>query len=43
MYIVLQGGDALTSHIIMPIDVAVGMVVMCTMYGFYSLFMKGEI
>lgn len=45
VYIVLQGGEsgALTSHIIMPIDVAVGMVVMCTMYGFYALFRKGEI
>jgi len=45
VYILLQGGEggALTSHLIMPIDIAVGMVVMCTMYGFYALFTKGEI
>jgi len=33
----------LTAHLIMPIDVAVGMVVMCTMYGIYALFIRGEI
>ncbi|MBR5382164.1 MAG: hypothetical protein IK136_06035 [Oscillospiraceae bacterium] len=45
VYILLQGGEgsSLTSHLIMPIDIAVGMVVMCTMYGFYALFTKGEI
>lgn len=45
IYILLQGGEggSLTSALIMPIDIAVGAVVMCTMYGFYALFTKGEI
>ena len=27
----------------MPIDLAVGLVVACTIYGFYALFSRGEI
>ena len=28
---------------ILPLDIAVGLVVACTMYGFYSLFRRGSI
>lgn len=45
VYIFLQGGtgSGLTAHLIMPIDIAVGLVVMCTMYGIYALFTRGRI
>lgn len=36
-------GTILSSGIIMPINVAVGFEVACTIYAFYSLFHKGEI
>ena len=36
-------GAILSSGVILPIDIAVGFEVACTMYGFYILFDKGEI
>lgn len=36
-------GAILSSGLILPLNICVGMVVACTMYGFYSLFKKGEI
>jgi len=34
-------GDILSSGLILPLNIAVGMVVACTMYGFYTMFRKG--
>ena len=36
-------GAILSGGMILPLDIAVGMVVACTMYGFYSLFKRGSI
>ncbi len=36
-------GAILSGGMILPLDIAVGMVVACTMYGFYSLFVRGNI
>lgn len=36
-------GAILSSGLIMPLNVAVGMVVSCTMFGFFSLFMRSKI
>ena len=36
-------GAILSSGLILPLNIAVGLVVACTMYSFYSLFTKGEI
>ena len=33
-------GNILSSGLILPLNIAVGIIVMCTMYGFYSLFNK---
>lgn len=34
-------GDILSAGLILPLNIAVGMVVACTMYAFYALFRKG--
>ena len=36
-------GAILSAGLILPLDIAVGLVVACTMFGFYSLFTKGKI
>ncbi|MBQ3615709.1 MAG: hypothetical protein II993_06925 [Anaerotignum sp.] len=36
-------GDILSSGFILPLNICVGLVVACTMYGFYALFTKGEV
>ena len=36
-------GAILSGGMILPLDIAVGLVVACTMYGFYSLFRRGNI
>ena len=36
-------GAILSGGLILPLDVAVGLVVACTMFGFYSLFRRGSI
>ena len=36
-------GALLSAGLILPLDVAVGLVVACTMFGFYSLFRRGSI
>ncbi len=36
-------GNILSSGFILPLNVCVGLVVACTMYGFYALFTKGDI
>lgn len=36
-------GAIISGGLILPLNVCVGLVVACTMYGFYSLFKKGEI
>ncbi|MBQ7246728.1 MAG: hypothetical protein IJS22_01360 [Lachnospiraceae bacterium] len=36
-------GAILSGGLILPLDIAVGIVVTCTMFGFYSLFRKGMI
>ena len=36
-------GAILSSGFILPLNICVGLVVACTMYGFYALFTKGEI
>lgn len=36
-------GAILSAGLILPLDVAVGLVVACTMFGFYSLFRRGGI
>jgi multicomponent Na+:H+ antiporter subunit B len=36
-------GAVLSGGLILPLDIAVGMVVACTMFGFYSLFRRGSI
>jgi multicomponent Na+:H+ antiporter subunit B len=36
-------GRILSAGLIMPLNVAVGLVVGCTMYGFYSIFRRGRI
>ena len=38
-----ETGAILSSGLILPLNIAVGLVVACTMYSFYSLFTKGEI
>lgn len=35
-------GAILSGGLILPLDIAVGMVVACTMYGFYNLFRRGR-
>ncbi len=34
-------GTILSAGLILPLDICVGMIVSCTMYGFYNLFRKG--
>lgn len=36
-------GAILSGGLILPLNIAVGLVVACTMYGFYALYSKGEI
>lgn len=36
-------GDILSAGLILPLNIAVGIVVTCTMYGFYSMFRRGRI
>lgn len=36
-------GAILSSGFILPLNICVGLIVACTMYGFYALFTKGEI
>ena len=36
-------GNLLSSGFILPLNICVGLVVACTMYGFYALFTKGEV
>lgn len=36
-------GNLLSAGLILPLNICVGMIVACTMYGFYALFTKGEI
>ncbi len=36
-------GAILSGGLILPLDIAVGLVVACTMFGFYSLFKRGSI
>ena len=36
-------GMILSGGLILPLDIAVGFVVACTMFGFYSLFRRGSI
>lgn len=36
-------GNILSGGLILPLNICVGLIVMCTMYSFYSLFSKGEI
>ena len=36
-------GDILSAGLILPLNIAVGLVVSCTMYGIYSLFRRGRI
>lgn len=36
-------GAILSGGLILPLNIAVGLVVACTMYGFYSLYSKGEV
>lgn len=36
-------GNILSSGLILPLNIAVGLVVACTMYAFYALFKKGEL
>ena len=42
---IFMGANGLESHVsfVMPIDLAVGLVVACTVYGFYAMFTRGEI
>ena len=35
-------GDILSGGLIMPLNIAVGLVVCCTMYSFYMLFKRGR-
>lgn len=35
-------GDILSSGLILPLNICVGLVVACTMYAFYTLFRKGD-
>ena len=34
-------GAILSSGFILPLNICVGLIVMCTMYAFYTLFRKG--
>ena len=36
-------GALLSGGLILPLNICVGMIVACTIYGFYALFTKGEI
>ncbi|MEG1743716.1 MAG: MnhB domain-containing protein, partial [Clostridia bacterium] len=36
-------GNIISSGLILPLNVAVGFVVACTMYGFYSIFRNGRL
>ena len=36
-------GDILSAGFILPLNICVGLIVACTMYGFYALFTKGDI
>ena len=38
-----EPGAILSSGLILPLNICVGLIVTCTMYSFYSLFTKGEI
>ena len=44
---IYQGANPINSnlahYIVLVIDIAVGLVVMSTMYGFYSFYTKGEL
>ena len=37
------GESALAHYIVLVIDIAVGLVVMSTMYGFYAFYTKGDL
>ena len=36
-----NAGDIISSGLILPLNICVGLVVACTMYAFYTLFKKG--
>ena len=36
-------GAILSAGLILPLNIAVGLVVACTMYGFFSLFRRGKL
>ena len=36
-----MAGAILSSGFILPLNICVGLIVMCTMYAFYTLFRKG--
>ncbi|MBQ2955928.1 MAG: hypothetical protein IJE08_05645 [Clostridia bacterium] len=36
-------GDLMSAGLILPLNIAVGLVVACTMYAFYTLFRKGDV
>jgi len=36
-------GDIFSAGLILPLNIAVGLVVACTMYAFYTLFRKGDV
>ena len=36
-------GELLSGGLILPLNICVGIIVMCTIYGFYALFTKGDI
>ena len=36
-------GDIISAGFILPLNICVGLIVACTMYGFYALFTKGDI
>lgn len=36
-------GNIISAGLILPLNIAVGLIVACTMYGFYSLFKRGRI
>lgn len=43
LFILTQGVTLRAQTLMLPVEVAVALVVMCTMYGFYALFTDGEI
>lgn len=38
-----NAGDIISAGLILPLNICVGLIVTCTMYSFYSLFMRGDI